>query len=304
MIDISIKKKRKLSQSELWGWLFAMPAIIGFLVFKVVPMLASFYFSLTDVTLGIRGNFVGLGNYVNLFTKDPFFPISLKVTFTYAIMSVPLHLICAFLVAMLLNVEGVKGKKVYRTLVYLPCIVPAVANGMLWKWIFNPNFGLLNQMLSFVGLPGSDWIYSKTTVLPSLAFMNVWGIGGTMIIFLAGLQGVNRALYEAIEVDGGNFWHKFVYVTIPMMTPTIFFNLVMGVIGALQAFYQAFVMTNGGPSNGSLFFGYHIYRTAFESQKAGYAAAMSWILFIIVMFFTAIVFKTSKFWVYYEEGGN
>lgn len=281
-----------------------MPAIIGLVGFTIGPMIASFYFSLTDVTLGIKGNFVGLENYKNLFTKDPFFFTSLKVTFTYAALSVPLNLISAFLVALLLNVEGIKGLKVYRTLIYLPCIVPAVANGMLWKWLYNPNFGLFNQLLNYIGLPGSDWIYSKETVLPSLAFMNVWGMGSTMIIFLAGLQGVNRALYEAIEVDGGNGWHKFRYVTIPMMTPTIFFNLVMGIIGALQAFYQAFVMTNGGPSNGSLFFGYHIYRTAFENLKTGYAAAMSWVLFVIVLFFTVIIFRTSKSWVYYEEGGN
>ncbi|HEY8363018.1 MAG TPA: sugar ABC transporter permease, partial [Tissierellaceae bacterium] len=160
-VHVFVQKGKKRNKNEVWGWIFAMPAILGLVVFTIGPMIASLYFSFTDVTLGIKGNFIGLENYKKLFTKDPFFLTSLKVTFSYALMSVPINLIYAFMVAILLNVDGVRGVKVYRTLVYLPSIVPAVASGMLWKWLFNPNFGLLNQILNFFGLPGSEWIFDK-----------------------------------------------------------------------------------------------------------------------------------------------
>lgn len=294
--------QRHKNPQELWGLFFAMPAIIGFFVFTAGPMIYSLYLGFTDAKLGINGAFVGLENYKTIFTTDPFFILSLKVTFTYVIYAVPLVLISSFMVALLLNTEKLRGVRFYRTICYLPALVPAVANGLLWKWMFNPDFGLLNTMLKTMNLPTSQWVYSKATVIPSLAFMSLWSIGPTMIIFLAGLQSVPKYLHESIEVDGGNFWHKFWYITVPIMTPTIFFNLIMGIINTLQAFYQAFVMTEGGPSNGSLFYGYHIYRTAFRDNKMGYASALSWILFIIVLFFTVFTFKSSKFWVYYTEG--
>ncbi len=301
--EVSFKNKKK-NYEEKWGWFFAAPAIIGFLVFTAVPMLMSLYLSFTNTTLGVDGAFIGIENFKTIFTTDPFFKLSLGVTFSYVVLAVPLNLICSFSVALLLNTERLKGVRFYRTIVYLPGIVPAVANAFLWKWLFNPDLGLLNKILSFMHVPAQQWIYSKSSVVPSLAFMGIWGIGANMIIFLAGLQGVPRSLYEAIEVDGGNVFHKFIYCTLPMMTPTIFFTLVMGIIGTLQAFYQAFVMTDGGPNNGSLFYAYHIYRTAFSSNKMGYASALSWILFVIVIFFTFIIFKTSNSWVYYPEGEN
>lgn len=301
-----IKKEKSLHSSTdahaKWGYIFAMPAIIGFFVFTAGPMLYSLYLAFTDTSIGINGKFIGINNFKTIFTTDPFFFLSLKVTFSYAIIAVPLNLLASFGVALLLNTKNLYGVRIFRTIAYLPSIVPAVANGLLWKWIFNPDFGILNSLLSFFNLPTSNWIYEKSSVIPSIAFMQLWNIGPIMIVFLAGLQDVPKHLHESIEVDGGNFWHKFWYVTVPMMTPTIFFNLLMGIIGALQAFYQAFIMTEGGPSNGSLFLGYHIYRTAFKDNQMGYASALSWILFVIVFVFSLIVFKSSNSWVYYAEG--
>ena len=289
---------------EKWGWFFAAPALIGFFVFTAGPMLMSLYLSFTDSKFGIDATWIGWANYQNIFTIDPFFKLSLGVTFSYVVIAVPLNLICSFFVAMLLNTDGLKGVKYFRTVVYLPSIIPAVANAFLWKWLFNPTRGLLNTLIGFIGIPAQQWVYAKQSVIPSLALMGIWNIGANMIIFLAGLQGVPRSLYEAIDVDSGNFFHKFRYCTLPMMTPTIFFTLVMGIIGTLQAFYQAFVMTEGGPNNGSLFYAFNIYRTAFSSNNMSKACAQAWILFIIVMFFTALIFRSSSSWVYYEGGEN
>ena len=300
-IKVKAKTKKAFSQ-QTWGYLFALPAILGFLVFTAGPMLYSLYLSFTDVRIGVNGNFIGLQNYKQIFTTDPFFTLSLGVTFKYMLLAVPINIGASFVAALMLNTKGLRGVRVFRTVVYLPGIVPAVANGLLWKWMFNPDFGLLNTILNALNLPTSQWVYQKSTVIPSLAFMQFWGIGSTMIIFLAGLQGVSSSLYEAVDVDGGNFWHKFRHITLPMMTPTIFFNLVMAIINYLQAFYQAFIMTEGGPSNGSLFYAYHIYRTAFKDNNSGYASALAWILFVIVAVFTVILFKTSNNWVYYAEG--
>ncbi len=298
-----LKPGRSLSQQS-WGYLFALPAILGFAIFTAGPMLYSLYLSFTNVKLGVNGDFIGMENYKEIFTTDPFFGLSLKVTFSYMLFAVPINIGASFLAAMMLNTKGLRGMRFYRTIVYLPGIVPAVANGLLWKWMFNPDFGLLNTLLRGMNLPVSQWVYAKSTVIPSLAFMQFWNIGATMIIFLAGLQGVSSSLYEAVEVDGGNLWHKFIKITLPMMTPTIFFNLVMAIINYLQAFYQAFVMTEGGPSNGSLFYAYHIYRTAFKDNNMGYASSLAWILFVIISAFTVVLFKTSNSWVYYAEGDD
>jgi multiple sugar transport system permease protein len=210
-------------------------------------------------------------------------------------------LAAAFIIALLLN-QKVKGLSVFRTIYYLPTIVPSIANTMLWLWMFNPDFGLLNSLLESVGLPGSKWIYDESTAIPSLIMMSTWGIGNTVIIFLAGLQSVPTHLYEAAEVDGGNRWHKFFHITIPSMTPTIFFNLVMSLISTFQAFNQAYVMTNGGPNNSTLFYVFYLWRTAFTETKIGYASALAWILFFVIMVLTVLIFSTSKKWVHYEGG--
>lgn len=290
-------------RSEIYGWLFAGPAIFGFLAFTLGPMLSSIYLSMTDSTLGFGGNFIGFDNYIRMIVTDPFTWTSLRVTFTFVAISVPLTLLTSFFIALLLNTEGLRGVKYWRTIAYIPSIVPGVATAFLWRWIFNPR-GLLNHLLESVGMQGQNWLFDESLALPSIAFMGVWGIGGSMVIFLAGLQGVPRSLYDAIEVDGGGIFAKFRYATLPFMTPTIFFNFIMGIIGTLQVFMAALLITEGGPNNATLFFGYHLYRTAFERLNMGYAAALSWFMFVIVLFFTAIVFATSKHWVYYEGGDD
>ncbi|MGG4206757.1 sugar ABC transporter permease [Paenibacillus jamilae] len=294
-------KSGMMRMERNWGLLFALPAILGLMIFTIGPIAASFVFSLTDWTIGGQMTFIGLDNYRTILTEDATFSQSMFVTTYYALGSVPLGLAAAFIIALLLN-QKVKGLSVFRTIYYLPTIVPSIANTMLWLWMFNPDFGLLNSLLEGVGLPGSKWIYDESTAIPSLIMMSTWGIGNTVIIFLAGLQSVPTHLYEAAEVDGGNRWHKFFHITIPSMTPTIFFNLVMSLISTFQAFNQAYVMTNGGPNNSTLFYVFYLWRTAFTETKIGYASALAWILFFVIMVLTVLIFSTAKKWVHYEGG--
>ncbi|MFK4300533.1 multiple sugar transport system permease protein [Paenibacillus sp. RC254] len=297
------QKSGMMRMERNWGLLFALPSILGLMIFTIGPITASFVFSLTDWTIGGQMNFIGLDNYRTILTEDSTFSQSMFVTTYYALGSVPLGLVAAFIIALLLN-QKVKGLSVFRTIYYLPTIVPSIANTMLWLWMFNPDFGLLNSLLEHAGLPGSKWIYDESTAIPSLIMMSTWGIGNTVIIFLAGLQSVPTHLYEAAEVDGGHMWHKFIHITIPSMTPTIFFNLVMSLISTFQAFNQAYVMTNGGPNNSTLFYVFYLWRTAFTETKIGYASALAWILFFVIMVLTVLIFSTSKKWVHYEGRGR
>ncbi|CAM4482368.1 multiple sugar transport system permease protein [Paenibacillus endophyticus] len=301
-----MKKRNKnglLKMERRWGMLLALPVTLGLILFAIGPIIASFFFSLTDWQIGGQSSFIGLKNYETILTKDPVFTKSLFVTVYYVLATVPVAIIAAFGLAMLLN-RKVKGLSIFRTIFFLPSIVPRIASTMLWLWLFNPDFGLLNSMLEFVGLPGSQWIYAEETAIPSIALMSVWGVGNYMIIFLAGLQSVPAHLYEAVEVDGGGAWRKFYHVTLPSMTPTIFFNMVMMQIGAFQSFDSVYVMTQGGPNNATLLYVVYLYRVAFTETKIGYASALSWILFIIIVVLTLITFRTSRKWVYYEGGGK
>ncbi|MNW28819.1 L-arabinose transport system permease protein AraP [compost metagenome] len=298
-----MQKKRSINRRELYGWLFAFPAILGLLIFTLGPMLYSLYMSFTDYTGSNSPTFIGLDNYERMFSgEDTYFYKSLGVTFYYVILSVPTGIIYSFFLAILLN-QNIKGKAFFRTIFYLPSIVPIIAISFIWLWLLNPDLGLANELLRSLGLPGSQWIFGERTVVPSLALMNLWTTGGTMIIFLAGLQDIPRSLYEAIEMDGGTKLNKLWHITIPLMTPTIFFNLIMGIINGFQVFSQAYVMTNGGPNNASLFYVFYLYREAFQFSRMGSASAIAWVLFIIIMIFTYIVFKTSNNWVYYEGDG-
>ncbi|MGC4105380.1 MAG: sugar ABC transporter permease [Thermomicrobiales bacterium] len=288
---------------RFWGVALALPAILGFLIFTLGPVIASFGISLTDWNIYGDASFIGFANYREMLTEDALFRKSLGVTLTYASISVPLTMIVAFLVALLLN-QDVKGRSFFRTIYYLPVLVPVIANTILWLWLFNPEFGLLNQILERIGLPTSQWIYDPNTAVLSLALMGAWGFGNAAVIFLAGLQGVPGHLYEAVAVDGGGPFRKLFDVTIPMMTPTILFNLVMGLIGAFQAFSEAYVMTNGGPSNSTLLYVYYLYRTAFSDSRMGYASALAWFLFVVIMIVALIVFRSSRLWVYYESEGQ
>ncbi len=298
-----LQKKRRTYRKDLYGWLFAMPAILGLLIFTLGPMIYSLFMSFTDYTGSNSPAFVGLENYKRMFSgEDQYFYKSLAVTFYFVILSVPTGIIYSFLLAILLN-QNVKGKAVFRTIFYLPSIVPIIAISFIWLWLLNPDLGLANELLRSLGLPGSQWIFGEKTVVPSLALMNLWTTGGTMIIFLAGLQDIPRSLYEAIEMDGGSRFAKLRHITIPMMTPTIFFNLIMGIINGFQVFSQAYVMTNGGPNNASLFYVFYLYREAFQFSRMGSASAIAWVLFVIIMILTYIVFRTSNKWVYYEGDG-
>lgn len=299
---IKCKMTKREKKDLMYGILFASPIILGFLLFTLGPMIASFILSFTNYEITNAIEFIGIDNYVNLFNgSDKFFYKSLSVTFYYVFLSVPIFIVFSFTVAMLLNSKNIKNMAIFRTLFYLPSIVPVVATSMIWIWLLNPDFGLFNIALKAVGLPASKWIYDENTVIPSLVLMGLWTTSGTMVIFLAGLQDIPNQLYEAVDVDGGNFFHKLRYITIPMMTPTIFFNLVMGLIGAFQTFTQAYIMTSGGPNNATLFYAFYLYRMAFKDQHMSIACALAWVLFIIISIFTVILFKSQKKWVTYER---
>jgi multiple sugar transport system permease protein len=307
-MQMAVKARRRprrhsgLGRSEQrWGPIMAAPAILGFAVFTLAPMVASLFFSFTDWTIGGSFSFTGLTNYKRMFFHDPLFYKSLTVTLYYTLASVPLILIVGLLAALLLN-QDARGKGIFRTIYYLPTLVPSVASAVLWIWIFNPDVGLLNSMLRDLGLHGSQWIYDSSTAVPSLILMSAWGFGNAAVIFLAGLQGVPRHLYEAVAIDGGGAWRKFRNVTLPMMTPTIFYNLVTGVIGTFQVFNQAFIMTQGGPNNATEFYIYYLYQTAFTKSQMGYASALAWVLFFIVLVITLLLFRNARRWVYYEVG--
>lgn len=285
-----------------WGYFFIFPGIIGFLVFNFGPMLYSLFLSFMEWDIITPMKFVGFDNYAKLF-QDRLTWKSLGVTALYTVITVPLVVTISFGVAMLLN-SKVKAISVFRTIFYIPSIIPLVATSAIWMFIYNPTFGLLNGILRMFGLKSLKYIYDPDMVIPCLAVMAVWGAGNTVIIYLAGLQGVSKSLYEAAEIDGAKKFQMFRSITIPMMTPIIFYNLVMTVINCLQTFTQAYIMTDGGPSNSSMFFSLMIYKNGFQYQRMGYAASMSWILFVIVGILTAILFATSGKWVYYEDRGD
>lgn len=303
-MKINTKRKYKYHGKEaVAGYFFAAPVMLGLLIFVVGPMILSVIVSLTDWNVLTRPNFIGLKNYIQLFTSDLFFGKALLVTSYYVIGSVFLTITYSLFVAILLN-QDVKGQGVFRIIFYLPTIVPIVASSALWLWLYNPNFGLFNVVLQYLGLPKSKFLVDQITVIPSLIVMGVWGgAGNTIVIFLAALQGVPRQLLEAVEIDGGNWFHKFRAVTLPMISPVTFFNLIIGLITAFQVFAQPYIMTSGGPNNSSLFYVYLMYREGFQRNNMGLASAEAWILFIIVSILSFLLFRWSRDWVHYE-GGN
>ena len=290
-------------QNMAWGYLFIFPAIIGLSIFIVAPMIFSLIVSFTDWDMVSSFHWVRFQNYSNILTEDINFWNSIKVTFFYAILQVPCVQIFAFLLANLLN-SKIKGLSFFRTIFYIPSIFPFIAVAILWMFIYNPDFGLLNQLLGVFHIPPQDWLVSKSLVLPSLVFMSMWMSGGAMIIYLAALQGVPNHLYEAVEIDGGGRIRKFWHVTVPMLSPIIFFNSLMGLIGVMQTFNEAYVMTNGGPDKQTYFYLFMIYREAFTDGNMGYASALAWILFIILGGLSITIFKFSRNFVHYEAGGK
>ncbi len=287
------------ARENLDGYIFILPWLVGFLGLTLGPMIASLYYSLCNYPLLSPPQFVGLANYAEL-VRDPLFPKSLRVTFTYSSASIPLSMVLALGVAMLLNFR-VKGILVFRTIYYLPTILGGVAVSLIWMLLFSNTYGLLNYLLEQVGLGPIKWLTSQRWALWALVFMSLWTIGGSIIIFLAGLQNIPSHLYEAARIDGATTMQEFRFVTLPQLTPTIFFSLVMGVIGALQTFTQAFIMTAGGPNYSTMFYVLYLYQNAFQWFEMGYASAMAWVLFLIIMAFTALIFRSSPAWVHYES---
>jgi multiple sugar transport system permease protein len=263
-------------------------------------MLAAALLGFTDYDLVGRPEWAGLSNYQRLL-RDELVLTSLKVTTFYAFGRVPVVLVISVVVATLLNAK-IRGLRWYRTAYYLPSILPTAAVSMLWLLVFSADYGLLNLALRQFGIDGPAWLADKRWALPSLMIMSLWGFGGNMVVYLAGLQGIPTELYEAAEVDGATGWHRWWYVTLPLMTPILFYNLVMGLIGSLQVFTQGYLMTQGGPQNATLFYVLYLYRNAFEYFRLGYAAALSWILFFYVLVLTLLVFRSSSAWVFYASG--
>jgi multiple sugar transport system permease protein len=292
-------KMRLQTKGNILGYLFASPWILGFLIFTIYPVCSSLYYSFTNFNTLKAPVWIGITNYVILFTRDPRFWKSLSNTLYYAIFSVPLGIIAGVLIALLLN-QKVKGMRFFRTIFYLPTVVSSVASALLWMWILEPNFGLLNTMLAKVGITGPGWLTDPAWSKNSLILMSLWSVGGGMLIYLAALQDVPQSLYESATIDGANTFTQFFHITIPMITPTLFFNLIMGVIGGLQVFNQAFIMTSGGPSYSTYFLAYHLYNRAFGDYQMGYASAMAWVLLLLTLLLSLLIMKTSTKWVYYE----
>jgi ABC-type sugar transport system permease subunit/ABC-type glycerol-3-phosphate transport system substrate-binding protein len=282
------------------GWLCALPWIIGFIVFTGGPILFSIIISFCHYDILNPARFTGAENYVWAFTKDALFWKSMWNTI-YMVIGIPLGMALSLGIALLLNLK-VRGVAVWRTFFYLPSIVPAVASSILWIWIFNPSSGLLNNALASVGIHGPNWLQDEHTSKLSLILMGLWGAGGGMIIWLAGLKGISESYYEAASLDGAGTWQQFTQVTLPLLSPYIFFNLIMGLIGTFQIFTQAFIMTQGGPVNSTMFYAYHLFNNAFRYLQMGYAASMAWVLFVIVFGLTVVQLRLQKRWVHYEEG--
>ena len=296
---------RQGKSDSLVFWLLVGPAVVGLLAFNLGPMVESAYLSFTKYDVISPPQYIGLRNYSYLLSRDPAFWPSVKVTAIYAACSVPLGLAGALGVALLLN-RDIAGRGVFRTIYFLPSLLPATASAVVWVFIFHPTFGLLNRLLGFAGISGPAWTQSITWALPALIIMSLWSFGQPMVIFLAGLQDVPASLYEAAELDGASPWQRFRNVTLPMISPVLFFNLVMGVIGALKVFDSAYVFGStggagpGGPARATLFYVLNLYQKAFNYFHMGLASAMAWLLFVAILALTGLNFWLGKRWVHTE----
>lgn len=284
---------------NLEGWLFASPWILGFVLWTLGPMIASLVIAFTEWDLISPPRWVGLAN-VQAMWQDELVWQALRATTVYAVISVPLHVLIGLALAMLLN-TSIMGVRFYRTAFYLPSVLSGVAVALLWRWLFSTEFGLFNALLSNIGIHGPSWLGDERWAMPSLIVMSLWGVGAAAIIYLAGLQGIPTDLYEAAEVDGARGWARLWYITLPLMTPVLFFQLITGIIGALQVFTQAYIMTNGGPNNATLFFLLYLYQNAFQYFRMGYASLLAWVLFLYILILTLLVYRSSGSWVYYES---
>jgi multiple sugar transport system permease protein len=295
--------RRGLTRRQLFrhveGWLFASPWIIGFVLFTAGPMLFSAAMAFTTWDLINSPTWAGLDNWRLIAGGDALVLKALRITTTYALVAVPLHVIFGLALALLLN-SGIGGLRLYRTAFFMPSVLSGVSVALLWRWVFSGQFGLANLFLGYVGIEGPKWLTEEEWALPSLVIMSLWAVGGGMVIYLAGLQGIPSDFYEAAEVDGAGWWSRLWNITVPLMTPALFFQLVTGLIAALQIFTQPYVMTNGGPNDATLFYVLYLYRNAFQYFKMGYASALAWVLFVYILLLTLLIFRWARSWVHYE----
>jgi multiple sugar transport system permease protein len=282
----------------IWGVLFALPWMIGFLWFKAGPILASLWLSFNHYDMLTPIRFAGGDNYVRL-ANDPLFMTTLYNTAYITFVGVPVHVGAAFAIALLMN-AGVRGMGIYRTAFYLPSVTPVVASSLLWLWFLNPTVGPINTGLGMLGIPGPNWLQSEFWSKPSIVLVQTWSVGTGMVVFLAGLQGVPRHLYEAAEIDGAGWWAQLKSVTLPLMSPTILFVTIVNVISHMQVFTEAYVMTKGGPVNTTLFYVYYLFNNGFAYFRMGYAAALAWILFLLILGLTYVQLVLAPRWVHYE----
>jgi len=301
---------QRLSFEEtFWGWVFIIPAMLGFLFFHFGPVLASLALSFTSYDIITAPRWVGLANYQKLVTDDLWIR-SVEVTLRYVGLYVPSALIASYAIAMLMA-RNIRGINLYRTMWYLPSVVPLVASAVIWRWALHPEFGPINYPLKVMGLPSPRWLTDPNWIIPSLVFISLWGLGNTVLIFLASIKGVSPSLYEAAEVDGAGPWAKFRNITLPMTSSIIFFQLIINVINSFQVFGVAYVLfvtqpsaSSAGPNNAALFYVLYMFRNAFGYFRNGYASAMAWVLFVVIMLLTWLLFYSQNKWVYYETEGK
>lgn len=289
---------KKEKSDGLAFFVFASPWIIGFIFLTVIPMLASLVISFTKWDILSNPEWIGIGNYQEMIVDSLFYK-SLQITFTYTFFSVPLNVVVSVFVALLLN-NKIRGMNVYRTIFYMPAVVSGVVTAIVWLWMFNPEFGVFNNILGMVGITGPKWVYDENWALPSLVIMSLWNVGGSIVLYLAALQNVSSELYEAAQIDGAGWWDRFFYITLPGISPVLLFTILTGIIGALQTFTPAFVMTNGGPNNATNFYAFYIYNNAFRWHKMGGASAQAWVLFILIFIISLITIRALGKYTYYD----
>ncbi len=287
-------------QEAIEGYLGILPWLLGLIFFTAGPMVASAVLSLTNWDIVRAPVWIGLGNYVELFTADPLFWTSLRVTLTYVVFAVPLQIVFGVALALLLNMQ-LRGMHLFRTLFYIPAVLSGVAIALMFMWVLQPDYGAVNSALALVGIEGPGWFWDPAWALPSIVLMSLWRAGATGgVIYLAGLQNISPHLYDAARVDGASAWHRFWRITLPLLTPTIFFQLVVGLIDAFRVFAEVYVITQGGPLKATFFYMLYLFQVGFQDFHMGYASALAWVLILITALVGVITFKTSDRWVYYE----
>lgn len=292
--------RKRYSRRDMSGLLYIMPWIIGVLIFQLFPFVYSFILSFTNKSMAGGTDFVGLQNYIKIFTKDRDFWINAKVTLKYVLLAVPGRVLFALFIAMILSTE-IKGINTFRTLYYLPSIFgSSVAISIVWRFIFQKR-GVINAVLGLIGIKNINWLGNPHMALFTVCVIPIWQFGSSMVLFLAALKNVPRSLYESAQIDGAGYWKNFLHITLPMISPIMLFNLLMQAIGCFQEFSTAFVLTGGGPNKATYLYGIKIYKEAFTNFRMGYASALSWVLFTVIMFVTALIFISSKKWVFYDE---